>query len=239
MNNRSMKNKRILVVLPHPDDEAYFVAGTLAKYIADGAEVTYACLTLGEMGRNMGVPLFANRTTLPIIRRGELLASCKAIGIQDLRMLGFHDKMIEFEDRTLLDSRILSLVKELTPSLVITFYPGYSVHPDHDATGAAVIRTLAGLPAAERPVVHSVAFSNHHQHSIGQADVVIDVTRHLAVKIASILAHSTQFQADKVLGGHRPDDEVIRKRFGTERFWTYRFNDCTEPYEEAGLECCR
>lgn len=235
MNNKSMDHARILVALPHPDDEAYFLSGTLAMYIAAGAEVTYACLTLGEMGRNMGVPLLANRTTLPAIRQAELEASCKAIGIQDLRMLGFHDKMIEFEDPALLDHRIESLVKELAPSLVITFYPGYSVHPDHDATGAAVIRTIARLPAAERPVVHSVAFSNGHQQRIGAADVVIDVTPFITVKINSILAHRTQFQPEKVLGGLKPTDPAICGKYGTERFWTYRFPECKEQPEEAAL----
>lgn len=48
--------QNILVILPHPDDEAFGLSGTLAKYIMEGAHVTYACLTLGEMGRNMGIP---------------------------------------------------------------------------------------------------------------------------------------------------------------------------------------
>ena len=70
----------ILVILPHPDDEAFGLSGSLAKHISEGAHVTYACLTLGEMGRNMGVPPFANRVTLPAIRKKELEASCAAIG---------------------------------------------------------------------------------------------------------------------------------------------------------------
>ena len=137
--------QRILVVLPHPDDEAFGLSGTLAKYISQGAQVTYACLTLGEMGRNMGIPPFATRVTLPEIRKKELEQSCRAIGIQDLRMLGFHDKTIEFEDQEQLDGRISALLTELNPSLVITFYPGFSVHPDHDACGAAVIRTIGKI----------------------------------------------------------------------------------------------
>lgn len=227
MKNRTMKHQKILVVLPHPDDEAYFFSGTLAKYIEEGAQITYACLTLGEMGRNMGVPLFANRVTLPAIRKQELVASCQAIGIQDLRMLGFHDKMIEFEDQELLDGEILKLIRELNPALVITFYPGYSVHPDHDATGAAVIRTIARLPMAERPIVHCAAFSNNHKQMIGTNDVTIDVTGYLTIKIKSILSHSTQFQKDKLLGGRNLQDEVIRSKFGRERFWTYRFGGVT------------
>lgn len=224
MNTKQVEHQNILVVFPHPDDEAFLVSGTLAMYIEEGAQVTYACLTLGEMGRNMGIPPFANRVTLPAIRKEELAASCHAIGIQDLRMLGFHDKMIEFEDQQLLDEQIMKLLKELTPSLVITFYPGYSVHPDHDATGAAVIRTITRLPAAERPLVHSIAFSSNHEQVIGKADVIIDVTAFLAKKMESIHSHRSQFQAAELVGERELNDEEIRSRFGTEQFWTYRFD---------------
>ncbi|ULO04934.1 bacillithiol biosynthesis deacetylase BshB2 [Paenibacillus sp. 19GGS1-52] len=224
MNTKQVEHQNILVVFPHPDDEAFLVSGTLAMYIQEGAKVTYACLTLGEMGRNMGIPPFANRVTLPAIRKEELVASCHAIGIQDLRMLGFHDKMIEFEDQQLLDGQIMMLLKELTPSLVITFYPGFSVHPDHDATGAAVIRTITRLPAAERPLVHSIAFSSNHEQVIGKADVTIDVTAFLAKKMESIQSHRSQFQAAELVGERELNDEEIRNRFGTEQFWTYRFD---------------
>ncbi|WNS45279.1 bacillithiol biosynthesis deacetylase BshB2 [Paenibacillus sp. MMS20-IR301] len=215
--------QRILVVFPHPDDEAFAAAGTLAKYISSGAEVTYACLTLGEMGRNMGIPPFASRVSLPEIRREELTASCRAIGIQDLRMLGFHDKMIEFEDQVLLERTILSLLKELAPSLLITFYPGYSVHPDHDATGAAAIRAVSRLPEGERPAVHCVAFSAGHEQMIGTADVNVDVTDFLTQKMASIQAHRSQFQAAELVGSRELSAEEIRVRFGREQFWTYPF----------------
>lgn len=224
MNTKQTAHKRILAVFPHPDDESFVCAGTLAKYIDEGAEVTYACLTLGEMGRNMGIPPFANRVTLPAIRKEELEASSRAIGIQDLRMLGFHDKMIEFEDQQLLDSRILALIEELRPSLVITFYPGFSVHPDHDATGAAVTRTLRTLPAAERPLVYCSAFSINHEQVIGKADVTVDVTGYLDKKMASIESHRSQFQAAELVGNKVLTEQEIRSRYGTEQFWTYRFN---------------
>lgn len=220
---REAMKQNILVILPHPDDEAFGIAGSLAKYIQDGAHVTYACLTLGEMGRNMGVPPFANRVTLSAIRKLELEESCRVIGIQDLRMLGFHDKMIEFEPHEKLDEQIDALIKELTPSLVITFYPGYSVHPDHDACGAAVIRSIGRLPSNQRPVVHCVAFSKNHEQAIGKSDVKNDVKPFLDKKMASIQAHRSQFQAAELLGSKTLEDREIQERFGTERFWTYVF----------------
>ena len=76
-------------------------------------------------------------------------------------MLGYRDKTIEFEDDEKLANAMLSFIKEVNPSLIITFYPGYSVHPDHDATGAAVVRAVKLLPAAARPTLHCVAFSNN------------------------------------------------------------------------------
>ena len=40
--------RQILVVFPHPDDEAFSSAGTIRLYRNMGVPVTYACLTLGE-----------------------------------------------------------------------------------------------------------------------------------------------------------------------------------------------
>ena len=218
-----MEEQRILVVLPHPDDEAFGLSGTLAMHISNGARVTYACLTLGQMGRNMGIPPFANRVTLPDIRRLELEESCRAIGIQDLRMLGFHDKMLEFEDQALLERRILDLLEEVQPTLVITFYPGYSVHPDHDACGAAVIRAVAKLSPGARPPVHCMAFAKNTLEDLGAPDLVNNVGAFMEAKLASIYAHRTQFQAAELVG-NKTMDEII-ERFGMERFWIYRFEE--------------
>ncbi|WP_136606076.1 bacillithiol biosynthesis deacetylase BshB2 [Paenibacillus dokdonensis] len=213
----------ILVVFPHPDDESFGTSGTLAKRIHEGAQVTYACLTLGEMARNMGKPLMANRVTLPELRKKELAESARSIGIQDVRMMGLHDKTIEFEDQDMLDGMIRDLIDELKPSLIFTFYPGYSVHPDHDATGAAVIRTVAAMPKGQRPVVNCVAFSKGCEKILGKPDVMVDIQDFLPNKFGSIRAHSSQFRWQDMLGSLTEDDEQIKSRFSKERFWTYHF----------------
>ncbi len=214
---------KILVVLPHPDDECFGVSGTLAKFISEGARVTYACLTLGEMGRNMGTPPFANRVTLPQVRKQELRESCRVIGIQDLRMLGFHDKTIEFEDQDVLDGKIQALIDEVQPELAVTFYPGYAVHPDHDACGAAVIRTIARMPKETRPVVYCMAFAKNRDQALGKPDVHVDVRKFLKQKIASVQAHRSQFNMAEMLGGQLPQKE-LEERFGTESFYRFRFD---------------
>lgn len=222
---KEMKNAmttQILVVLPHPDDEAFGLSGTLAKEIEQGAQVTYACLTLGEMARNMGNPPFTNRVGLPGIRKLELEEACRVIGIQDLRLLGFHDKTVEFEDRELLDGSISALIDEIKPERIYTFYPGYAVHPDHDATGAAVVRAVAKLPAAERPTVLCMAFANGHEEAIGKPDIVSDVSDFIKQKLGSISAHRSQFSIVGMMNGSEPTEQELKQRFGTERFYKYR-----------------
>ncbi|MBP1999083.1 bacillithiol biosynthesis deacetylase BshB2 [Paenibacillus shirakamiensis] len=219
-----MNHDKILVILPHPDDEAFGLSGTLAKYIEQGAQVTYACLTLGERGRNMGIPPFANRVTLPAVRQKELEASCRAIGIQDLRMLGFHDKTIEFEDPKVLDQTLLDLIHEIQPTLIFTFYPGYSVHPDHDATGAAVVRIVERLAASERPIVQCLAFSKDTKKDLGNPDVSVDIKEFLQNKLQSIRAHRSQFQAAELMGKEEMAEAELLQRFGTEKFYTYSWS---------------
>ncbi|AOZ94382.1 bacillithiol biosynthesis deacetylase BshB2 [Paenibacillus crassostreae] len=213
--------RHILVVFPHPDDECFGTSGSLAKYISEGTAVTYACLTLGERARNMGNPIMANRVSLPQIRKLELHESCQHIGITDIRMMGYLDKTIEFEDHEKLDKRINDLITELNPSLVITFHPKYSVHPDHDATGAAVIRTIAKMPKEQRPTVHCLAFTKGCEEILGKPDVITDVSAFLKQKLGSIQSHRSQWQlpADPQM----VESEEMKERFGTERFWTYSF----------------
>lgn len=221
------KERHILVVFPHPDDEAFGVSGTIASHVQNGTPVTYACLTLGEMGRNLGNPPFATRESLPKIRKKELMDSAKALGIQDLRMLGFRDKTVEFVDEKSLADLIYGMILELNPSLVISFYPGYSVHPDHDATGRAVVQAVGRLTKPLRPKLYCVAFSNNCEKELGSPDVIVDVSSVTEQKLAAIRAHRTQtalFYDDlsKKLAKNDPD---ALKWLQYERFWTYKWND--------------
>lgn len=217
------KERHLLVVFPHPDDEAFGVSGTIASHINNGTPVTYACLTLGEMGRNMGNPPFCNRETLPLIRKQELQDAANVIGIQDLRMLGYRDKTVEFEDEEKLINHLGSIMEEVKPSLIISFYPGYSVHPDHDATGAAVVEAVKRLPVNERPKLNLVAFSKNCIDELGQPDIMNDVKDVMATKIAAIKAHRSQTQlmvADMEEKLKQNDPQIIAW-LQNERFWTY------------------
>lgn len=223
------KESQVLVVFPHPDDEAFGVSGTIAKYTGSGTRVTYACMTLGEMGRNLGNPPFTTREKLPIIRKMELQEAAAAIGIQDLRMMGLRDKTVEFEDEDQLANRITNMINELHPSLIITFYPGYSVHPDHEACGRAVVKAVSRMDRSERPKLHCVAFSNGSLDELGQPDIVNDVSTVFDQKMAALRAHRSQTQGtilaweDKLKNGPKEEIDTLKMWLNNERFYTYKW----------------
>lgn len=220
-----MKESQVLVIFPHPDDEAFGVSGTLAQFVDNGVPVTYACLTLGQMGRNLGNPPFATRESLPYIREQELEKAAEAIGITDLRKMGYRDKTLEFEKLDDLALMVTTLIDELHPSLIISFYPGYAVHPDHEATAEAVVEAVRRMPAAERPKLHLVAFSNDTYDNLGEPDVIVNIDGYEDRKKQVLEAHASQ--TGPMLASLAADTQQAEAAkdmwFKVERFYSYQF----------------
>ncbi|WP_102028662.1 bacillithiol biosynthesis deacetylase BshB2 [Salirhabdus sp. Marseille-P4669] len=218
-------HKHVVVILPHPDDESFGCAGTVAKFRKEGVPVTYLCGTLGEMGRNMGSPFFANRETLPEIRKQELINACNVLDME-LVMLGLRDKTIEFESRDEIAEQIKQYLDKIEPTLVITHYPEYAVHPDHDAMGAAAIEAVKRINPEKRPEVWAQAITNDRYDVLGVPDVLQDVKDVFDIKLKAIECHASQF------GGMlkkfkenaaTTNDEEIYERFYREEFYRWKF----------------
>ena len=113
---------------------------------------------------------------------------------------------------------MLEVIEEVNPSLIITFYPGYSVHPDHDATGAAVVRAVEKMPADVRPTLHCVAFSNNCVDEIGEPDILNNISPVTEIKLAAIQAHRSQTEQmfigmeEKLKNTRSASDDVDQQR---------------------------
>ena len=119
----------IAVILVHPDDESFPMGGTLAKYAAAGARVVLICATLGEAGIEGLAPAAAAR-----IRKAELEAATRTLGVAELHLLGYLDGQVAQADETIAVEQIATLLDQLRPQVVITFGPdGISGHADHVA----------------------------------------------------------------------------------------------------------
>ena len=218
--------RHLLVVLPHPDDESFSSGGTIAMHHDAGVPVTYLCGTYGDMGRNMGKPFFANRESLRDVRERELRAACEILGC-DVQFLGLRDKTIEFEDPDAIAMQIRGVIEALDADLVIGFYPGHGVHPDHDALGEALRLAVQGMDEGIRPRHWAVAVGNRDEveADLGVADVRVDIRAFGDRKRAALEAHATQTKAMfERMAQQAPGDEAMRLRMEesrrTERFYT-------------------
>lgn len=192
------KERGLLVVLPHPDDESFSTGGTLALCADAGVPTMYLCATYGDMGRRMGIPPTANRESLRDIRTDEMAAAAGVLGVR-VEFMGLRDKCVEFEDPAEVARRIREVIVRERPSTVVTFYPGYGVHPDHDAIGHATVLAVRGLRPEDRPRLLGVAVGgtnnprwNTEGGALGEPQVVTDISGVYLSKIAALRAHDSQ-----------------------------------------------
>ena len=193
----------IVVVLAHPDDESFPMGGTLAKYATNGVRVVLICATLGEAGIESLAPAATAR-----IRKAELEAAARTLGIAEVHLLGYMDGQVAQVDETAAVEQIATLLDQLRPQVVITFGPdGISGHSDHvavhrfatqafDRYTSAAARCL--FPSAR---LFYLAPSAATQQGCGipapslRANgpvAAIDVGEHLVAKVRAAQCHASQ-----------------------------------------------
>lgn len=165
--NAPKTTPRLLFVHAHPDDETINNALTIARYAADGAEVTVLTCTLGEEGEVIGdrwAQLAADASDqLGGYRIGELTAALRVLGAAEPRFLGgagrWRDSGMPGSARrsrtAFVDAgpeavaQLADVIAELRPHAVITYDAdgGYG-HPDH--VHAHHITAAAIAAAADR-----------------------------------------------------------------------------------------
>jgi N-acetyl-1-D-myo-inositol-2-amino-2-deoxy-alpha-D-glucopyranoside deacetylase len=168
---------RLVLVHAHPDDETTTTGATIARYAADGVDVTLVTCTRGERGEVLDPGIDTASAVDPAEalgehRVGELAAATAALGLTDVRFLGgpgtWWDSGMAGTESTA-DPRALSngdlatqarqlaaVLREVRPQVVITYDErgGYG-HPDH--IRAHEIAVAAIDVAAGRSVAASAA----------------------------------------------------------------------------------
>ncbi|MBA3873108.1 MAG: PIG-L family deacetylase, partial [Anaerolineae bacterium] len=120
---------RLLCVFAHPDDEVFCSGGTIAKYIAIGAEVMVISATRGDAGQIRDAQI-ATRRTLGKVREQELYTSCKHLGAQFVQCLDYGDGTLKDLDINILVEHVVKIIRDFRPDVVITFGPdGAYGHP--------------------------------------------------------------------------------------------------------------
>ncbi len=136
-----MTDRRVLaLVVAHPDDDAYGLAGTVALH-ADDPAFRYVLVHATDGAKGDIRPGFpATRDTLGAVRREEDRRAWQALGREPDRheWLDYEDGELEQVPFDELVDRVAAVLAEERPDVVATFGPdGITGHPDHVRIGAA------------------------------------------------------------------------------------------------------
>jgi LmbE family N-acetylglucosaminyl deacetylase len=150
----------LMAVHAHPDDEALGTGGVLARYADEGVRTVLVTCTNGELGDapggiKPGDPAHDESIVVPL-RREELEASCRALGVSDLELLGYHDSGMEgwpqndapgsFWHTPVAEAghRLAELMEKYRPQVVVTYDEnGFYGHPDHIQANRITLAAIA------------------------------------------------------------------------------------------------
>jgi N-acetyl-1-D-myo-inositol-2-amino-2-deoxy-alpha-D-glucopyranoside deacetylase len=228
-------SRRLLLVHAHPDDESIYTGATMAKYVAEGAQVTLVTCTLGELGEIIPPSLAhlaaEKEDRLGEHRIGELAAACAALGVTDHRFLGrpgrWRDSGMmgtEGNDdprcfwRADVDEAALALldvIRETRPQVLVTYDAnGAYGHPDHIQAHRVAWRAFERA-GAEGPDGPAKFYATATPES-GQVSTEIDAEDHFGAKLEAMRAHATQITVTAPF--FALSDGVRRRASGTEYY---------------------
>jgi LmbE family N-acetylglucosaminyl deacetylase len=191
-----MERRSLMVILAHPDDESFPIGGTLAKYAALGASITLVTATGGQHG----IPTMAP-AQVAALRDAELHAAAAALGVVEVRTLGYDDGALEQAPQDEVRRRLRALMITHHPDAVITFGPdGISGHPDHLAIHRLATEAFdaAALPGAR---LYYITPSEATRQGCGVPPptelasgkvAVIDIGPHREAKVRAMQCHASQ-----------------------------------------------
>ncbi len=247
-------DQRLLAVFAHPDDEMG-VGGTLAMCSARGVRVHLVTATRGEVGM-ISDPSLATPETLGQVREQELREACRIQGIEEPIFLDYRDSgmkgtpdndhpdSLNQADPGQAVSKLVDLMKELRPKVVVTFdATSFYGHPDHvkvhHLTTEAFHQLARGRKNAARlyyAIMPKKAFRRMAEQmqatgaampsdfppidQMGTPDenvtTAIDVSRYWETKRKAMAAHRTQFGPENPLLSM--PEEALASFFSTEYF---------------------
>lgn len=195
MNSLKRKNKTIVAVFAHPDDEAFGPAGTLAKF-AKSHDVYILCATKGEIG--------GNHHRLAQIRSRELLKSAKILGVKKVYFLGFIDGTLSNSLYHALAKKIESKLKILRPQTLLTFeHRGISGHIDHIVVSMVTTFVFNRLPFVTKLLLYCIIDRQRVDindyfiyfppgYKKNEIDLVVNIKDYWQTKVKAMMTHKSQ-----------------------------------------------
>jgi LmbE family N-acetylglucosaminyl deacetylase len=129
----------ILVIVAHPDDIEAHCAGTVARLVQRGEQVTYVLVTSGNRGTHDPA---VTEASIAARREAEQLAAARVVGVERVRFLRYDDSDLLFHMPRLREE-LTAIIRAEQPRTIITHdpYPGNgsldscAIYPDHTTLG--------------------------------------------------------------------------------------------------------
>ena len=187
--------QRALAIVAHPDDMEFGASSAVARWTAQGKDVSYILMTSGEAGIDGMSP----EETGPV-REEEEIKSAAIVGVEKVEFLGYTDGVIEYN----LDLRrdLTRKIRTYRPEIVITLshhltWPGGPLNmADHRWLAYGVMD--ASRDAGNRWIFPELLdeglepWAGVRMVLLGgspEPTHVVDVTEHLEQGIVSLQAH--------------------------------------------------
>lgn len=121
----------VLGIWAHPDDETYLSAGVMMRAIEHGHRVVCVTATRGEQG-STDPQRWPPGESLAGVRTQESDRAMAIFGVTEHHWLDYADGRVADVPTDEAVDRILALVGDFRPDLILTFPPsGLTGHPDH------------------------------------------------------------------------------------------------------------
>jgi len=193
--------ERIIVISPHPDDEAIGCGGTIAAHVDNGDIVHVIFLTSGENGGH-------GRSSEETINTREEEAKVAANILDTADTEFWKEPDGSFEASEINITRLVNKIKAFKPTLI--YVPHYNEeHPDHKSAALLVERSINALnETLEKPAVYMYEVWTPMQ----KLDHIQDISSYVEIKRKAIEAHKSQCSvlnfAEAILGLNRYRGEM-------------------------------
>lgn len=174
-----LRGERLLVLAPHPDDEAIACGGLVIQHLLERRLVRVLVATDGGQAGD------TNR------RQAESRRGLEILGGGDIEFLGFADRGLD-ADRPALAAKLAAAIREWKPDLILAPSP-IEIHPDHLALATA----LCELVQHDATLFAELADARVAFYEVGQPlrpNAIVDITAVAATKFEAIAAHASQLE---------------------------------------------
>ena len=203
--------QHILVIAPHPDDEAIGCAGTLIRHKRRGDEVCVAYITDGRKSRALGL----ETAEMVRRRRQEAEAGAKALGIDRFEWFGFPEGEWTIGQ---LHPLLQDLIEEFVPHII--YAPSrIDFHPEHQKAAYALAQLLSPNPV-ESSILQIRIYQIHVPLTPALTNLVVDTSDVATESAAALSVYVTQYESiSRTFRQRHYAARLYRTKKQAEEFW--------------------